>query len=155
MSTVNDWLTTVNGVTAPGNYGVSAAGVDEPVLKRRFIDCVTNPMTSGEYHKVLAVAANTLVRVAIVCQTAEGAADTIDVALVADTDTTAGTPIVLLNDFELNTNTFAIGQNSVYLVHNTIGFTSVAASLQILANAALTAAKFWVIAEFIPLKTTD
>lgn len=152
MATVNNWLTSVGGSGVTGNYNQAPSMVDSPIIKKRFLDCSTNNMTSGEYHKIFAIPANCSVSAKAAVHTAEGGTGTIDLVVVLDSDTAAtGTTLVLANDYDVNTTVTNPLANTI----TASGSVTAASSLCVLANNTLDTAKFWVIMEIVPLATTD
>lgn len=147
MATVNNWLTSISGVTQPGNYGQGIADVNAFCVKRRYIDCSADGQASGEYYKLFAVEANTLVRTYMITETAEGAADTADLYFVADTDTGAASGTALVSNHDLNTDDTCNA--------GTVIFTDVAGTICVKPDAALGTCKYWVAMEALKLATTD
>ncbi len=131
----------------PGGYEQGREILDLLVRKARFIDTTVIPkgavgLVSGDRYTIFNIPAGALLSgTYVVTSTAEGAADTIDI-----TDTAAG--VTYINDVSLNTTaTATAGAN---LPH----FYGSASTIEILANAAITAAKFWVVIEYQVLKVT-
>lgn len=142
-----DWTTSISGTVQEGNYNVAADDGRRFAIKKRYIDCATYNMASGSYYKIMDVPANTIVRTYIFVGTVEGGTATVDLCWVADTDTTPSSAVALMDDQTIETDdTCAAG---------TVYANDVDGSLVILANEALDAAKFWIVAEMLQLATTD
>lgn len=125
-----------------GNYNVGKKLLDDTVTMVRYIDTSVDNLANGGYYKIFAVPAQfALLKAYVVVITAEGAADTID---LVDDDSSSTT---FINDADLNT------ANGV-VVNTAGGYYSSAGYITILANADITAAKFYVIVEGIILNTS-
>lgn len=127
-----------------GNYNVGYRNLDGTVTYARYIDTTaTNyDLGNGEYTKIFAVPDNFAVLDAyVVCDVVEGAAETID---IVDDDSATTT---FVNDATLNTagSTTATNARKTY---------QAAGYICILANAAITVAKFWVIVKGQVLNTS-
>lgn len=131
-------------ITGYGNHGVARQILDQPIVVKRYINTVTlGGLTSGDYYKIFAYDANTLIQRAwIVTETVEGAADTVDV-----TDDSSGTT-TLCSNHDLNTD------NAVTNYTGAV-FKASAGQICIKPDAALTVAKFWVCVEYMKLSTND
>lgn len=128
----NDWT----GANYPGNFNKAPAHLgNQTILFNRTIDCAVTPLTSADTYKLFIIPAGyTLTNFVTTCLTAEGAADTIDVG-----DSAAAT--TFHND--LSMNSVAATAGSVITKHY-----ASADYIVVLANAALTVAKFNIRAEF-------
>ncbi len=138
--TIYDYTTKTYGA---GNYGISRTILDQPTVVKRYIDTTVIPLSNGDTFQVIAYPADTVIAFAgIITDVVEGAAETAD--LLDDTSATT----TLVNNHDLNTaNT---------LTHWATGvFKASAGHVSILANAALTATKFWVYAMFLPVTSKD
>jgi hypothetical protein len=125
-----------NVLTGPdyvGNFAFQAEDLKgQKWCKDRFIDTTVIPLTSADTYDILTIDAGILVTdVIVVVQTVEGAAETIDLG-----DDAAAT--AFFDDLSLRSSTPV----KYYTAANTV---------RMLANAAITAAKFWVIVEGIRL----
>lgn len=130
-------------ITGYGNYGVARQIMDQPIVVKRYINAASDNLTSGDYYKIFAYEANTLImRAWIVTETVEGAADTIDV-----TDDSSGTT-TLCSNHDLNTD------NAVTTYSGSV-FKASAGQICIKPDAAITVAKFWVCVEYMKLSTND
>ena len=126
-----------------GNYNVGRQMLDQKVCVKRYIDTTVTPLTSGGDYSVIGYPANTLItRAGLITETVEGAAKSVDLRDDDDATTT------LCNDHDLNTDN-AITNYSTGI------FKASAGNLNILANAAITAAKFWVYVEYTVMSTKD
>lgn len=130
-------------VTGYNNFATYPEYLDRPILIKRYIDTTVTPLTSGDTYKMFYYPANTLImRAGVITETVEGASDTVD--LLDDTSATT----TLVNDHDLNTDNVS-GEYAGSVFKASEGHISV------LANAAITAAKFWIYAETMQFKTTD
>jgi hypothetical protein len=146
---VVDWTSAISGTTQNGNYTLGAALPSGVAVKKRYINCALYNMASGSYYKMFNVPANTMVlRCYAFVATIEGGTATIDLCHFLDSDTTPSSVSTLANDGSLETDDT--------MIPSTVGICNDAAGgIYVLANEALDAAKFWVVAEFVPLTTTD
>lgn len=128
MAYAHDWTKDV------GNYNVGHRQLDGSVEYTRYIDTTVSgyDIGNGEYIKIFGVPDNFMVTEAFVsCDVVEGAADTID---IVDDDSATTT---FVNDATLNT-AGAVTATNARKTFQAAGF------ICILANAAITVAKFWV-----------
>ena len=134
MAYKNDWT------TDPGNYNVGKQILDEVITLTRYFDCSgAKALGNGEYSKIWAVPDDfALLDAYVVCDVVEGAADTID---IVDDDSATTT---FVNDATLNTAGYTTATNA-RKTYQAAGY------ICILANAAITVAKFWVVIKGIVL----
>ncbi len=108
MATVNDWTTSAYN----GNFNNAPMHIGSQVAKKsRYIDCSSTGQAISEYYRLIQVDSGVLYRIICYTVTVEGAADTADVAYVADTDTTASSAVELIANHNLNV---ALTQNVYY-----------------------------------------
>ncbi len=123
----------------PGGYESPKEILDDVSVVSRFIDTTVTPLSSAETYEILKVPAGSmLLGIEVTVHTAEGASDTID---VKDGSTT------FVNDVSVNSKASTAGSNlpKYYEAEDTI---------DVLANAAITVAKFWVTIRFLKLRTS-
>lgn len=136
-------MSTQDLITGYGNFSTYPEYLDRPILQKRYIDTTVTPLTSGDRYMVFSYPANTLIlRAGVITETVEGAADTVDL----EDDTSATTTLV--NDHDLNTDNASSEYAGAV-------FKATAGQISLLANAAITAAKFWVYFESMQFQTTD
>lgn len=117
----------------PGNYNIGKRMLDGTVTLVRYFDCSTDNLANGSYYKLFAVPADfVLLESYIAVVTAEGAAETLD--LVDDDSATT----TFMDDVDLNTANGVV-KGTVRKLYSSAG------DIAMLANADLTAAKFYVI----------
>lgn len=130
-------------LTMAGNYNVSKEILDEVVTLKRFIDASTYNMTSGSFYKLFSVPANfALLDAYVVCHTAEGAADTVD---IVDDDSATTTFVTNANVNSAGT----ITATNARKLYTAAGF------IVAKPDADLTVCKFEVIVRGVVIKTTD
>lgn len=138
MAYAHDWT------KDPGNYNVGHRDKDGLVTYVRYIDTTATgyDLASGEYDKIFAVPDNfTVLDAYVICDVVEGDAETID---IVDDDTPTTT---FVDDATLNTAGYTTATNA-RKTYQAAGY------ICILPNAAITAAKFWVVVKGVIL-TTD
>ena len=136
-------MATQDLITGYGNFSTYPEYLDRPIMQKRYIDTTVTPLTSGDTYKMFSYPANTLIlRAGIITETVEGASDTID--LLDDTSATT----TLVNDHDLNTDNVS-GEYAGAV------FKASAGQISVLANAAITVAKFWIYFESMQFQTTD
>lgn len=128
--------------TLPGNYGVGKQCLDEEVTRVMFVDTTKYPLGNGEYTKLFFVPAGTIItEVYVVCHTAEGAAETIDITLGDATTTT------LVSNASMEVANVVTATNArIYVASDTY--------IAVKPDAAITAAKFFVIAKTLIASTS-
>lgn len=137
------YATSPDLLTRSGNYGVTKEYMDAPVVLKRFIDCSTDNLTSGSFYKLFAVPANFCVMEAyVVCHTAEGAAETVD---IVDDDSATTT-------FVTNANVNSAG---TITATNARKMFTAAGFIVARPDADLGTCKFEVIVHGVLIKTTD
>jgi hypothetical protein len=137
MAYAHDWT------KDEGNYNIGYRQLDNSVTYARYIDTTATgyDLGNGEYIKIFAVPDNFCLQEAyVVCDVVEGAGETID---IVDDDSATTT---FVNDATLNTAGATTATNA-RKTYQAAGF------IVILANAAITAAKFWVIVKGQVLST--
>ena len=126
-----------------GNYRVNKEILDGPVLLKRFIDTTVTPLVSGNTYEIFKYDANSLIKSAfLITETVEGAVETVDLM------SASSGAVTLIDNHDLNTDNKVTG-------YTTGTFASATNYICILANAAITAAKFWVGVEIVKFKNTD
>lgn len=121
-----------------GGYAAGSQLLDQDTVVTRFVDTTAFPvptpgLTSGDTYTLIAIPAlSVLKEVIIVVHTVEGAADTVD---IADSGTT------FINDVSTNSAVATTGTNVPKYYPSAL-------NLWVLANAAITVAKFFVIARY-------
>jgi hypothetical protein len=135
MAYTNDFTTDA------GNYNVGVKILDQEITLVRYFDCTTRNLGSGEYSKLWSVPAGfQLTKAYAVCIATESS-DTFD---IVDDDSATTT---FINDADMS----AIGTvtaNTADKYYASAGY------ICILANAALTTAKFYVVVKGIILNTS-
>ena len=130
-------------IILPGNRDEVKNNVEGSVVRRAYVDCSENNLDSGDFYKIFAYGANTIISdVHVVTETVEEAGDTLDI-----TDDTAGTT-TLVSNHDVNTD------NAISNYRTGI-FKESAGHLAIKPDADLTVCKFWVTAKFTPLTVND
>lgn len=129
----NDWTT----AGYPGNFNIAPDNEDnEVVLFNRTIDCSVTPLTSADTYKLFIIPAGyILTDLCTTCMTVEGAAESIDLG-------DSGGATTFHNDLSLNSAATTAGS----VVKK---FYASADYIVLLANAALTVAKFNISATFV------
>lgn len=130
----------LRGASYPGNYGVQQEGLKgQEYTVTRFIDTTVTPLTSGDDYKVMTIGAGVMLTDLLVnVTTVEGAAETVDVG-----DSSSATTF----HSNLSLNSAAITQTTAFRLTPSTSDNDI----RIHADAAITAAKFWIIAKFIRL----
>jgi hypothetical protein len=127
MAYAGDWTTDAGG------YNVGKKILGEAITLARYIDCTSKTVSNASFYKLFSVPANFQVEnIYIVNGTGEGAADTID---ITDDDVVTTT---FVNDASVET-AGVITRGTARKVYAAAGF------ICLLANADITAAKFWVV----------
>lgn len=137
MAYAHDWTADV------GNYNVGKQVLDEVITLSRYIDTTETgyDIGNGEYIKIFSVPDNfALLDAYVSCDVVEGAAETID---IVDDDSATTT---FVNDANLN-SAGAVTATNARKTYQAAGY------ICILGNAAITAAKFWVVVKGIILST--
>lgn len=143
MATVNSRL----GKNYPGNYEFNGANDAKPALKRRYHNCATDNLASGEYYTMFAVPANSIIRSYAWTETVEGAAETLDVIWIAVTDTTAASGVSMISNHTLETDDTC--STGTVIAQDAAGYVCVK------PDAALTVGKFNLVIEIIPMSNND
>ncbi len=126
-----------------GNREVSRKILDQIMTVTAFIDTTVNALTALDVYRLFYYAANTYIKSCVVIvQTVEGTGDTMDVY----DDESLTTALVTNNDM----NSAVAGTK-----YETGFFKTSAGYISLRPDQALTVCKFWVIAEYITVKTTD
>lgn len=131
----NDWRTGTYAIDPQGRGNFNdqqeaLKGQEFTII--RYFDCAANPLTSGDTYKVITFGAGVMVTGAwIMVATAEGAADTLDIG-------DSGSATAFHNDLSVNsTGAVALTTQAKYYAS--------ADYVDVLANAAIAAAKFYLI----------
>ena len=120
-------------LTRPGNYNIGKEVLDEVITMERYFDTTVDNLASGAYYKIFGVPDDfCLLEAYVSCDVVEGAAETID---IVDDDSATTT---FVNDADLNV-AGKITATNARKTYQAAGF------ICIMPNAAITAAKFWVI----------
>jgi hypothetical protein len=131
----NDWRTGDYAIDPQGRGNFDKQKEDlkgQEFTMVRYFDCVANPLTNADTYKVMTIDAGVLVTGAwIMVETAEGAADTLDIG-------DSGSATAYHDDLSVNsTGVAALTTQAKYY--------AAADYIDVLANAGIAAAKFYLI----------
>lgn len=131
-------------LTRRGNYNVSSKILDQVITLSRYFDASVDNLASGAYYKIFSVPANFLLTEAyITCVTGDGSTETID--LVDDDSATT----TFVSSAEVGTGDEGkTGATNARKLYTSAGF------ICLKPDAALDAAKFWVVVKGIVLNTS-